>query len=153
MENKLYAIYQSVVRGSLVTSIRRFISPLFVVMFFAALIFWYVAKLSYTYTTELDVKIRIEDQNFHIACVVEGVGTNLLGYHIYKGGAVRLDINDLKHKIIKGKDGERYVHIDKSSLSNILSVRYSDIKLVSMSTPPNIRYSEQIEEQMNKSKH
>ncbi len=150
MENKIYTTYQTIVRGSLFNSIKRFISPLFVVMFLAALIFWYVAKLSYSYTTELDVKVRIEDQHFFVTCVVEGVGTNLLGYHIYKGGAIRLNLDELKYRVIKDKDGKRYIHLDKNSLSNIISVRYSDIKLVSMSTPPNILYSEEIEEQIKK---
>ncbi len=152
MENKLYTFYLSMARGSVATAIRRFISPRFVVMFLVSLTFWYVAKLSHTYTTELDVKIRIEDQKFYVTCVVQGVGTNLLGYHIYKGGALRLNPDELKYRVVKAKDGERYMHIDKSSLSNVISVRYSDIKLISMSSLPDVLYSDDIKEYLQKDK-
>ncbi len=147
MEKK--AEYLSIVRGPVISAIRRFVSPLFMVMLLASFIFWFVAKLSHDYTTELEVKMRIEDQRFYVTCVVEGLGTNLLGYHMNRGGVMKLSLADLKHRVVKGQDADRYIRIDESSLSNMISVRYSDIKLVSIESLPDVLISEEIQEALD----
>ncbi len=152
MEKKIHTIYTTVIRGQLLSTVRRFVSPLFLMMLFASLLFWYVAKLSYTYTTDLDVKMRIEDQKFETKCVVEGFGTKLLGYHIYRGGSIKLSLSDLKYKRVKGDDGNYYIRIDEGSLSTAVAMHYSDIKLISIGTPPDVLLSEEIEKSLERSK-
>ncbi len=147
MEKK--AEYLSIVRGPVISAIRRFISPLFLVMLAASFLFWFVAKLSYNYTTELDVKVRMEDKGFVTTCVFEGVGTNLLGYHINRGGVIKLSLGDIKYRTVKGTDGEQYIRIDKAALSHMISVRYSDIKLVTIESIPDILISESIQEALD----
>ena len=62
--------------------VKNFISPVFIMLFVASFTLWYIAKLNYSYTTELDVKIRIGSNRFSVPCVVEGKGANLFGYVI-----------------------------------------------------------------------
>ena len=44
--------------------LKSYISPVFIMLFVASFTLWYIAKLNYNYTTELDVKIRIGDSRF-----------------------------------------------------------------------------------------
>ncbi|MFI3280442.1 MAG: hypothetical protein R3Y44_00565 [Rikenellaceae bacterium] len=116
--------------------LRHYISPAFLVMLTASFILWYIAKLSYSYTTDLDIDIKIGSTKFDVVCVVEGVGTNLFGYRLYKGGKVSVPLNELKYERSTSEDGVVAITIDPQSLQNILSVRYSDIKVVSISSIP-----------------
>ena len=61
----------------------RYVSPVFLAPLVASFILWYIAKLSYTYTTEQTVRVSVDGQPFEVTCVVEGVGTNLFGYRVY----------------------------------------------------------------------
>ncbi len=151
MKTKIYTLYLSVVRGKVMGGVRRFVSPLFLVTLLASFTLWYVTKLHYTYTTEFEVEVQIEDQNFRTMCVVEGVGTNLLGYHIYKGSSMRIPLDELSYRTIS-RDKKKYLSIDKSSLSNAISVRYSDIKLISVGNHHEVQLSERIEKVLNDKK-
>ncbi len=116
--------------------LRHYLSPAFLVMLTASFVLWYIAKLSYTYTTDLDIDVKVGDSKFRVNCVVEGVGTNLFGYRLYKGGKVSIPLDELKydHSIDESTFGD--IIIDPQSLQNAISVRYSDIKVVSVGSVP-----------------
>ena len=61
--------------------IHRYISPVFIALFCASFILWYILKLGNVYTTDHSVYVNIDGQTLRVPCVVEGVGTNLFGYH------------------------------------------------------------------------
>ena len=63
--------------------LRRYVSPVFLALFVAALVLWYIAKLNYTYSTRHDVKVEVDGVPFEVTCVVQGIGTNLFGYKVY----------------------------------------------------------------------
>ena len=50
--------------------VRRYVSPVFIMLLVASFTLWYIAKLNYNYTTELNVKVRIGNQKFEVPCVV-----------------------------------------------------------------------------------
>ena len=54
----------------IVSWIRRSVSPVFVVLLIASFILWYIAKLSYTYTTDQVMRLNVEGNEFQITCVV-----------------------------------------------------------------------------------
>ncbi len=116
--------------------LHHYLSPAFLVMLTASFILWYIAKLSYTYTTDLDVDVKIGDSKFRVNCVVEGVGTNLFGYRLYKGGKVSIPLDELiyDHSVDESNFGR--IVINPQSLQNAISVRYSDIKVVSVGSIP-----------------
>ena len=66
--------------------LRRYISPVFLVLLAVSFTLWYISKLNYTYTTDFEVSLDIEGHQMVLPCVGEGKGTTLLGY----GGNVDL---------------------------------------------------------------
>ena len=106
----------------------RYVSPVFLALLVASFILWYIAKLSYTYTTEQTVRVSVDGQPFEVTCVVEGVGTNLFGYRVYMNKTLRSYEEGHEGKLI----------IDPQSLQNALAPRFSDIKIISIGDIPEI---------------
>ncbi len=105
---------------------------------FAAFILWYIAKLSYTYTTEHDVRLLVDGQPLEVTCVVEGPGANLFGYKVYSNKTLRIPLSELKYEVLHGEGHEGKIHIDPQSLQKAVSVRFSDIKVLSVGHVPEI---------------
>ncbi len=135
-------------KNDLLKWIRHYISPAFLVMLTASFVLWYIAKLSYTYTTDLNINVRVGSTRFPVACVVEGVGTNLFGYRLYKGGKVSIPLSELSYSRQLNAQGESEIVIEPQSLQNALSVRYSDIKVISISSPKPLDISYEVEQKL-----
>ena len=56
-------------------TIRRLSNPVFFMLLALSLILWYVTKLSYTYSTDINIPVRIDSTLFSVRCNVEGVDT------------------------------------------------------------------------------
>ena len=127
--------------------LRHYVSPVFVMLFVAAFVLWYIAKLGYTYTTDLNVKIKVsgsETERFELPCVVEGKGTNLFGYAISSARRVNIPLGELSSEELPrtaadSLEGVKRLHINEISLQNAISVRLSDIKIVSVGDYPEIK--------------
>jgi len=118
----------------------RYISPVFLALLVASFILWYIAKLNYTYTTEQVVRLDVDGQRFEVTCVVEGVGTNLFAYRVYMNKVLRIPLADLKFKRSREEGHEGKILIDPQSLQNAITVQFSDIKIVSIGSVPEIDY-------------
>lgn len=122
--------------------IRGYISPVFIVLFCASFILWYIIKLGNVYTTNYDLRLNIDGESLRVPCVVEGVGTNLLGYNVYQHKELKFALSDLKYAVEQKVDeqtGEvlgRYCIIDNQSLQNAITLRFSDIKVLSVGDIP-----------------
>ncbi len=90
----------------------RYVSPVFLALLVASFILWYIAKLSYTYTTEQVVRVSVDGEPFEVTCVVEGVGTNLFGYRVYMNKTLRIPLSELKYKRSREEGHEGKVVID-----------------------------------------
>ena len=119
--------------------------PVFLALLVASFILWYIAKLNYTYTTEQPFTVNVDGERFKVSCVVEGVGTNLFGYRVYMSKRLRIPLSELKFRSVKAEDGEKFLKIDSLSLHNAISVRLSDIKVISVGSVPEIPYPRQQE--------
>ncbi|MEG1700232.1 MAG: hypothetical protein RRY33_05435 [Alistipes sp.] len=117
---------------------RHYISPVFLALLVAAFILWYIAKLSYTYTTEQVAHVDVDGQQFEVTCVVEGVGTNLFGYRVYTNKLLRIPLSELKYKRSYEEGHEGKLILDPKSLQSAISVRFSDIKMISIGYVPEI---------------
>lgn len=121
---------------------RGYISPVFISLFCASFILWYILKLGNVYTTNYDIRLNIDGEPLRVACVVEGKGTNLLGYRVYQHKELKIPMSDLKYVVEQNVDeqtGEvlgRYCIIDQQSLQNAITVRFSDIKVLSLGDIP-----------------
>lgn len=89
---------------------RRYVSPVFLSMLVASFILWYIAKLSYTYTTEQTVRLNVDGEHFEVTCVVEGVGTNLFGYRVYATKRLRIPLSELHYAVSReeGHEGKLF---------------------------------------------
>ncbi len=123
---------------NLIDRIRRYISPAFLALLVASFILWYIAKLNYTYTTEHPVSVNVDGEKFRVDCVVEGLGTNLFGYQVYMNKRLRIPLSELKFHTVQEPGREGMLKIDSLSLMSAISVRLSDIKVISIGSVPEI---------------
>lgn len=122
----------------------RYVSPPFVILVCASFIMWYILKLQYTYTTDLAVLVNIEGEHMRVPCVIEGKGTNLFGYRVYMHKEIKIPLSDLKYTTISDMNdttGEvaDSIIIDPQSIQSAISVRFSDIKVISVGDIPMLR--------------
>ena len=137
----------------LLTIAKSYISPMFVVLFIASFTLWYIAKLNYNYTTELDVKLKISGQRFSVPCVVEGKGTNLVGYSLYASRRINIPLSELAYDTVAvirpsavegaAADTLRCIKINPASLRDAISVRFSDLKIRSVGEVPDMNIEEE----------
>ncbi|MBR4996013.1 MAG: hypothetical protein IKY82_08130 [Alistipes sp.] len=125
--------------------IRGYISPVFIGLFCASFILWYILKLGNVYTTNYDVRLNLDGNALSVSCVVEGKGVNLLGYRVYQQHKeLKIPMSDLKYVVEQSVDEqtgevlERYCVIDPQSLQNAITVRFSDIKVLSLGDVPHL---------------
>ena len=118
--------------------LRQYVSPVVLALLVASFILWYIAKLSYTYTAEQTIRLNVDGEEFKVTCVVEGVGTNLFGYKAYMNKTLRIPLSELKYEPSREEGREGLIVIDPRSLQNAISVRFSDIKVISIGAVPEI---------------
>ena len=135
--------------------IRAYISPIFLALLAVSFTLWYISKLSHPYTTDFNIKVTIDDERIEVPCVVEGKGSTLFGYSFYASRRVSIPLSELKYKVVEvpaseveSADGKtpaddaaetpakpqmvRKARITPESMLKALSVRFSDVKIVSM---------------------
>ncbi len=149
MKAKLNTTILELSNAPLFKRVKKIVSAPFFLMVVASFALWYIAKLGYTYTTEIDVKIKVVDQKITTTCVVEGVGTNLIGYKIYSGGAINISMVDAKYSV-ETLDDIQYIYLDQEMLNKAISVHYSDIKVISVEPVERIEVSEKIQKAIDK---
>lgn len=121
--------------------LRRYISPVFLALLVASFILWYIAKLNYTYTTDQVVNVDVDGQQFQVTCVVEGVGTNLFGYRVYARKSLRIPLVELRYKPSQQHEG--MIVVDSQSLQDAIALKFSDIKVLSLRSIPEIEMPQQ----------
>lgn len=116
------------------------ISPAFIMLMCASFIMWYILKLQYTYTTDYSVLVNIDGERLRVPCVIEGKGSNLLAYRVTHR-EIKIPLNDLKYTIDSQLSVEAAavvdsIIIDPQSMQSAISIRFSDIKVISVGDVP-----------------
>lgn len=131
--------------------VKSYVSPVFIMLFIASFTLWYIAKLNYSYTTELDVKIRIGGNRFAVPCVVEGKGANLFGY-VISTSRLNIPLDELEYTVMRevtelgsAPSDKMRIHLKPESLQNAISVRLSDIKIRSVGSIPDIEMTKSMQ--------
>ena len=127
--------------------VRHAFSPVYMVLLCASFLLWYILKLQYTYTTNFSVLINVDGERLRVPCVVEGKGTNLLGYKAYSRKELKIPLKDLKYTIESdyGDSGEllgSWYNLDPQSVQSAISVNFSDIKVISIGDIPSLAIPE-----------
>ena len=122
--------------------VRNYISPAFVAIFVISFSLWYISKLNYNYTTDLNFKVKVNGERIVVPCVVDGKGSNLIGYGFYISRRVSIPLSELNYDIVevpvKNEEGvdslnsEMKVRISPISMQDALSIRFSNLKIVSV---------------------
>ena len=128
--------------------LRKYISPVFLAMLAVSFTLWYISKLNYTYTTDFNVEVSIDGKTVVVPCVVEGKGTTILGYGLYNSRTANVSLAELKYQIVEQKSFpkgavdsvvvSRKMRISPASMRDALSVRFSDLKIVSVDRLPDL---------------
>ena len=122
------------------------ISPVFVSFMCVSFLFWYIMKLQYIYTTDFQVHLNIDGERLKVPCVVEGKGSYLIGYRLYRKEQ-KIALADLKYTIEQERSAEdqptlkEWYVLDPQSVQSAISVRYSDIKIISLGDIPRLEIS------------
>ena len=121
--------------------LRNYISPVFVALLVISVSLWYISKLNYTYTTDFNIKVKVNGERIIVPCVVEGKGSNLIGYGFYSSRRVSIPLSELNYDIVEVEvedegtntiNHEMKVRISPISMQDALSIRFSNIKIVSV---------------------
>ena len=134
--------------------LRNYISPVFLALLAGSFTLWYISKLNYTYTTDFKIKVKVEGQRIVVPCVVEGKGTNLFGNGFYTSRRVNIPLSELNHEVVEvpvvNEQGvvdtlakEYKVRISPLSMQDAISVRFSDLKIVSVGDFDDIAITQQ----------
>ena len=123
--------------------LRKYISPVFLVLLGVSFTLWYISKLNYTYTTDFNVKVKVDGQRIVVPCVVEGKGTTLFGYGFYTPRRANIPLSELNYEVVQvpviDENGvvdtlatDYKVRISPISMQDAISVRFSDLKIISL---------------------
>ena len=128
-----------------VQRLRNYVSPVFLVLLAVSFTLWYISKLNYTYTTDFNIKVKVNGERLVVPCVVEGKGTTLFGYGFYASRRASIPLEELNYDIIEesvvAEEGdapvdtlarEYKVRISPISMQDAISVRFSDLKILSV---------------------
>lgn len=128
-----------------VQRLRKYVSPVFLALLAVSFTLWYILKLDYTYTKDMKVEVNVDGQHITVPCVVEGKGSNLL----YSSSRVTIPLSDLKYDVVDVRVSpeevpdsmavtEKKVRIQPVSMQDAISIRYSDLKVLSVGVIPDI---------------
>ena len=135
---RLFALLKVGLQG-----LRKYISPVFLVLLGVSFTLWYISKLNYTYPTDFNIKVKVDGERIIVPCVVEGKGTTLFGYGFYAPRRANIPLSELNYDVIEvpvfNENGlidtlvkEYKVHISPISMQDAISVRFSDLKILSV---------------------
>ena len=135
---RLFALLKVWLQG-----LRKYISPVFLVLLGVSFTLWYISKLNYTYTTDFNIKVKVDGERIVVPCVVEGKGTTLFGYGFYTPRRTNIPLSELNYDVVEvpvlneagvvdtlAKDYK--VRISPISMQDAISVRFSDLKILSV---------------------
>jgi hypothetical protein len=125
---------------SLFKRLAGYISPVYVTMLVAAFILWYITKLGETYTTDEQVTVVIDGQEYEVDCTIRGKGTNLINYTMKskKSSFTILSTELSFDKEEVNEDGDLMRHISAVSLQQALSARMIDVDIITLGAVPTI---------------
>lgn len=128
---------------SFIAWIRRYISPVFVTLFFAAFILWYITKLGYDYTTDYQVAVTVDGKTFDVDCKIHGKGLDLFNFKVLsQKRTFDIPLSELRYEQVEWGS----ISLDPVSLQRALSSRIADVDLVSVGAVPSIEFRNNGEE-------
>ena len=123
--------------------LRSYITPGYVMMFFAAFILWYITKLGEDYTTDHQIVVVVDGESINVDCKIRGKGTNLIGYTLFSHDEVfEIPSTELTFDMESvAEDGTPMHHIATTSLQQAIAARMTGVEVISVGSIPQIPYT------------
>ena len=113
---------------------RRFSNPVFFGLLGLSFLLWYITKLSYTYTTDITIPVRIDSTQYTVRCNVEGIGYQIL-MHKWTPRKNTVILSADKIAVNPSAVVPGSYDISTFALQNIISAKISDLKIKSVEAP------------------
>ena len=118
-------------------TVRKLSNPVFFLLLAISFGLWYITKLSYTYTTDIKIPVKIDSTLYSVRCKVEGVGYEILLHKIApRKNIVRISSSSIAVSPSALSPG--VYEISSFSLQNVISTKISDLKIRSVEDPVEI---------------
>lgn len=122
------------------TFFQKYVNPVFLLFLLLSICLWYVIKLGHTYRAEVPVSVNIEGQRFRVVCMAEGTGYRIFAHRFLRQSDVNLTLRDVQASPSMANQGH-YV-INPVALQNAISLRNSDLRILSVGDVPEIEMEE-----------
>ncbi len=115
---------------------RRLVLAALLPCLFLAFTFWYIIKLSHTYTASVPVTLRVEGTRLRVDPMVEATGYRLFLYRYITRSRLEASLEQLGAVPSAITEGNWVV--DPLTLQNFISVNNSDLRIVAMGEVPEL---------------
>ncbi len=113
---------------------RRLSNPVFLFLLVMSTCLWYAAKLSYTYTTEINIPVRIDSTRYSVKCNVEGIGYQILLHNIApRQNTVVLSSENVD--VVPSAVNPGGYDVSSFYLQNAISRKISTLRIISVDSP------------------
>ena len=120
-------------------------SPTFLIILLGSFILWYTSKLSYEYTAEMPLNVRIDGQKYKVTAVVNGRGSILMAQRLSLKSKINLKLEDLSAR--KSPDNPDVLTITPASLQKAIDAKTNDLKVVQITDAPDFTPAPQTEKE------
>lgn len=116
---------------------RRLSNPVFFALLLLSFVLWYIVKLSYTYTTDINIPVYVDNVRYNVRTNVEGNGYQIVLHNI----APRRDKVELYSEDLDLSPSALYpdmYEIPSFVLQNHISNKVKELRIISVETPVEI---------------
>ena len=120
--------------------LRRYISPAYITMFVAAFLLWYITKLGEVYTTDHQMTVVIDGEEYCVDCTIRGKGIDLIDYTMSaRRSRFNIPASELSYDNIPNGDGSITCHVSSVSLQQALAARVDGIEVIAVGSLPTFK--------------
>lgn len=119
-------------------ALRRLSNPVFFMLLILSAVMWCVTKLSYVYTSDIVIPVKIDSTLYSVRCNVEGIGYQLLMHNIApRKNTVRLSSDNVM--ITPSATSPTSYEITPFALQNAISNKLTNLKIRSVEAPVEVK--------------
>ncbi len=135
-------------RDSLKKLVQQALSPAFLVILLGSFLLWYMTKLSYEYTTEMPLNVRIDGQKYRVTAIVHGRGSVLMAQKLLLKGKLNLKMDDLS--VRQSKNDPHALTITPASLQRAINSEIKDLDVTQVIDAPDFVPEPKVEKEARK---
>jgi hypothetical protein len=114
--------------------LRQALSPTFLLILLGSALLWYTSKLSYEYTTDMPLGIRIDGQRYRLTATVKGRGSNIIAQRLSMKSRLVFTLDELASR--RSTDTPGALIITPTSLQNAINGKINDLQIMQVTDAP-----------------